>query len=217
MVLVKTNIIQFALVQYECNYFLSQLIGVEKRLCFREIMSYCEFCWTRPERDVHRIYHDQHYGFPIESDVELFGRLILEISQAGLSWETILKKQNNIRDAFSGFDPFVIAVYNEEKIEQLLLDKGIIRNRLKIRAVIHNAREVILLKEEFGSFRHWLDSQSATSLEEWVKLFKRRFKFVGKEIVNEFLMSTGYLPGAHRKDCPVFDRVVIAQPKWLKV
>lgn len=152
---------------------------------------------------MHRIYHDTQYGFPIESDDELFGRLILEINQAGLSWDTILKKQDNFRAAFSDYSIEAIAQYQQEDIDRLLDDAGIIRNKLKINAVIHNANQILALKAEYGSFKGWLDSQPSMPIEQWVKLFKKTFKFTGGEITKEFLMSTGYLPGAHVEDCPV--------------
>jgi DNA-3-methyladenine glycosylase I len=164
-------------------------------------MSYCTFCKTLPEENHHRIYHDFHYGFPIEDDNELFGRFILEINQAGLSWDLLLKKQENFRIAFDNFDIKKIAKYNEKKVEELLLDAGIIRNRLKINAVIHNANVIVSIQEEFGTFKNWIDFQHPKRKEEWVKIFKKTFKFTGGEIVNEFLMSTGYLDGAHDENC----------------
>jgi DNA-3-methyladenine glycosylase I len=164
-------------------------------------MSYCQFVKDRPLDDVHRVYHDRHYGTPIDDDDELFGRLILEINQAGLSWETILKKQDNFRAAFDVYSIQKIAMYSQEDIDRLLSNPGIIRNRLKIQAVISNAQAVQQIQKEFGSFKNWLDKNNTLTKEEWVKLFKRHFKFVGGEIVNEFLMSTGYLPGAHHNTC----------------
>ncbi|WP_343603800.1 DNA-3-methyladenine glycosylase I [Fluviicola sp.] len=164
-------------------------------------MSYCDYVLSKPKDDVHRIYHDFHYGTPIEDDHELFGRLILEINQAGLSWDTILKKQANFSEAFDVYDIEKIANYQEDKVNELLQNAGIIRNKLKINAVIYNAQQLLLIQKEFGSFKYWLDSNLGKSKEEWVKLFKKHFKFVGGEIVNEFLMSTGYLPGAHQAHC----------------
>ncbi len=165
-------------------------------------MSYCNYVKNLPDDNVHKIYHDFHYGVEIEDDNQLFGRLILEINQAGLSWNTILNKQENFREAFDNYEIARIADYGEEKIEELLKNAGIIRNRLKINAVIYNARRVKEIQNEFGSFNNWLKSQNSLTLAEWVKLFKSNFKFVGGEIVNEFLMSTNYLPGAHTVECP---------------
>ena len=170
-------------------------------------MSYCTFCKTLPNENHHRIYHDFQYGFPIEQDNELFGRLILEINQAGLSWDLILKKQDNFRIAFDNFDIEKIAAYSHQKVEELVLDSGIIRNSLKINAVIHNAKVIIELKKEFKSFKNWIEFHQPKNKEEWVKLFKKTFKFTGGEIVNEFLMSTGYLSGAHDDNCDIFIKI----------
>jgi DNA-3-methyladenine glycosylase I len=179
-------------------------------------MSYCKFCETKDPQEVNRLYHDTQYGFPIESDDELFGRLILEINQAGLSWQTILIKQDNFRLAFDNFSIEKIAKYEQEKIEELLQNPGIIRNKLKINAAIHNAKEVLSLQKEHGSFKNWIELNDPKTKEEWVKLFKKNFKFVGGEIINEFLMSAGYLKGAHEKTCSIFDEVAKANPNWMK-
>lgn len=166
--------------------------------------TYCEFVKTLPLSDLHRIYHDTAYGFSIDSDDELFERLVLEINQAGLSWSIILKKQENFRRAFDNFSIQKVAEYTETDKARLLGDAGIIRNRLKIDAAIYNANIIFSLQKEFGSFMSWLDSHKKNSKEEWVKLFKKTFHFTGGEIVNEFLMSCGYLPGAHTPKCSVF-------------
>ena len=170
--------------------------------------SYCEFVTKLEESDVHRIYHDNQYGFPINSDNELFGRLVLEINQAGLSWTTILKKQEHFRKAYSTFDIDKVANYKEKDIARLLSDPGIIRNKLKVNAAIFNAQKILKIQEEFGSFKDWLDSNRHMKLKEWVELFKKTFKFTGGEITKEFLISTGYLKGAHEKDCPIFNKVI---------
>jgi DNA-3-methyladenine glycosylase I len=180
-------------------------------------MSYCDYCSTRSKDDHHRIYHDEQYGFPILEDNELFARLVLEINQAGLSWDTILKKQVNFRVAYDQFDIEKVAKYNDEKIAELLNDAGIIRNRLKVNAAVHNAQQLLQIKKEFGSFKQWLDENHPKSKDEWTKLFKKTFKFVGGEIVNEFLMSTGYLKGAHDEKCVIFDKVLAKQPKWKEI
>ena len=169
--------------------------------------SYCEYVKDLPLDNVHRIYHDTQYGFPIESDNELFGRFILEINQAGLSWTTILNKQENFRKAFTNFDIQQIANYQEEDIERLLSDAGIIRNKLKINAVVYNAQQVVALQKGHGSFKTWLNKNHPKSLAEWVKLFKKTFKFTGGEITKEFLVSTGYLEGAHIESCPIFKKI----------
>jgi DNA-3-methyladenine glycosylase I len=180
-------------------------------------MSYCTYCAERDKNDLHRLYHDFRYGFSIEDDNELFGRLILEINQAGLSWDTILKKEHNFRVAFDEFKIDLIANYSEEKIEELIQNAGIIRNRLKILAVIYNAQQILMIQKEHGSFLLWLESKNERSIEEWVKLFKRTFKFVGKDIVEEFLMSTGFLPGAHKEDCPVYSKIMELKPNRSKI
>jgi len=180
-------------------------------------MSYCTFCKDLPLDNVHKNYHDLHYGFPIEDDNELFGRLILEINQAGLSWETILKKEHYFRNAYSEFNITKVANYDEKDIARLLADAGIIRNKLKVGAAIYNAQKILEIKAECGTFKSWLDKNHPLTREEWTKLFKKTFKFVGGEIVNEFLMSTGYLKGAHDENCIIFDKVKSKNPKWLEI
>jgi DNA-3-methyladenine glycosylase I len=180
-------------------------------------MSYCKYCESENAKEVHKVYHDQYYGFPIENDDALFGRLLLEINQAGLSWETILNKEKNFELAYSSYNIETIALYNEDDRQRLLTDAGIIRNKLKVNAAIHNAQQILHLKQEFGSFKRWLDINHPLSRDEWTKLFKKTFKFVGGEIVNEFLMSTGYLSGAHEKTCPIFDRIIESNPKWIEL
>lgn len=177
--------------------------------------SYCDAVANMEADSLHRIYHDTAYGFPLYDDNELFGRLILEINQAGLSWTTILKKQDNFRRAYSQFDIEKITAYTDEDKARLLNDAGIIRNRLKVEAAISNAQKVLELGREHGSFKGWLDVHHPKTREEWTKLFRQNFRFVGGEIVNEFLMSTGYLPGAHVTSCPVYQKVISRQPAWL--
>jgi DNA-3-methyladenine glycosylase I len=179
--------------------------------------TYCEFVQNAGKETVHRHYHDTEYGFPIEDDNLLFARLVLEINQAGLSWETILKKKDNFFAAFDQFDIDKVARYSAAKKEKLMQDAGIIRNRLKIESVIDNAKKIKQLQKEFGSFKNWLDEHHPKTKEEWVKLFKKTFRFTGGEIVNEFLMSTGYLPGAHSESCAVYKRVMKKKPKWAAV
>jgi len=179
-------------------------------------MSYCVYCKSPDAKEVHKVYHDRQYGFPIAEDDALFGRLILEINQAGLSWETILNKQANFDAAYSNFSIEKIACYTEEDRLRLLSNAGIIRNKLKVNAAIHNAQQILQIRQEFGSFKKWLNIHHPLSREEWTKLFKKTFKFVGGEIVNEFLMSTGYLPGAHDEDCPVFKEITKLKPKWME-
>jgi DNA-3-methyladenine glycosylase I len=177
-------------------------------------MSYCD---AAPGHPFHGPYHDHEYGFPLDGDDELLERLALEINQAGLSWLTILKKRDAFRAAFHGFDVDRVAAYGDEDRARLLADAGIIRNRLKVDAVIENARRVQQLRENYGSFAGWLNAHHPLEKEEWVKLFRKRFRFTGGEIVGEFLMSTGYLPGAHTPECPVYPRVLAAGPPWTAV
>ena len=177
--------------------------------------TYCDAVQKMENNNVHRIYHDTAYGFPIDSDDELFGRLILEINQAGLSWTTILNKEQNFRKAYHQFNIKKVAAYKEVDRERLLNDAGIIRNRLKVDAAIHNAQVVLQLQKEFGSFKKWIEHHHPLSKEEWMKIFKKTFKFTGGEIVNEFLMSTGYLKGAHSETCQIFAKVKRSKPAWI--
>ncbi|MFT3740293.1 MAG: DNA-3-methyladenine glycosylase I [Breznakibacter sp.] len=180
-------------------------------------MSYCTYIDTMQageKRNLHKTYHDLHYGFPIHDDNELFGRLIMEINQAGLSWETILKKEQAFRKAYDNFDVAKVAAYTGQDRERLLADAGIIRNKLKVNAAIENANAILSLQKEFGSFEKWLAQHHPKTREEWVKLFKKTFRFTGGEIVNEFLMSTGYLPGAHAENCPVHKEILERKPMW---
>ncbi len=174
-------------------------------------MTYCDYIKTikGDQLSLHKEYHDNHYGFPIDNDDELFERLMFEINQAGLNWILILKKQQNFRNAFDNFDIEKVAGYEEKDFIRLMNDAGIIRNRLKINAAIENARVLLEIKKDSGSFKKWLDlhSEETNTLEQWTKLFRKTFRFTGGEIVNEFLISTGYLPGAHSVECPVYERI----------
>lgn len=180
-------------------------------------MSYCSAIetMTGERKELHKAYHDTLYGFPINNDDELFCRLVLEINQAGLSWETILKKEAGFRKAYDNFNIKKVAAYTDPDKERLLADAGIIRNRLKVNAAIENARVILQLQKAFGTFGKWLEHHHPLSKEEWVKLFKKYFKFTGGEIVNEFLMSIGYLPGAHVEDCKIYTLVKKARPMWM--
>jgi DNA-3-methyladenine glycosylase I len=181
-------------------------------------MSYCSAIEFMPDdrKALHKAYHDHHYGFPIHDDNELFGRLILEINQAGLSWETILKKEAGFRSAYDNFSIEKVAAYTDEDRDRLMGNPGIIRNRLKINAAIENAKTIMTLQREYGSFEKWLESHHPKPKAEWVKLFKKTFRFTGGEIVGEFLMSIGYLPGAHVADCPIYSSVLRSEPLWSK-
>lgn len=181
-------------------------------------MSYCTAIenMSGDKKALHKAYHDILYGFPIHDDDELFCRLILEINQAGLSWETILKKEASFRKAYSNFSIKKVASYTDNDRARLLADTGIIRNRLKVNAAIENAKAILLLQKKYGSFEAWLAHHHPQSKVAWVTLFKKTFKFTGGEIVNEFLMSIGYLSGAHSDDCPIHKKILKAKPMWLK-
>jgi DNA-3-methyladenine glycosylase I len=176
--------------------------------------SYCEGAAGHP---LHKMYHDQEYGFPLTDDNALFERLVLEINQAGLSWTTILNKKDNFHRAYDGFDIEMVAAYGETDTARLLADAGIIRNRRKIAAAVENARRLVQIRQEYGSFAAWLDAHHPRSKAEWVKLFKETFVFTGGEIVAEFLISTGYLPGAHEPWCPAYAQIAALNPPWMRI
>jgi DNA-3-methyladenine glycosylase I len=173
------------------------------------------YCQAAPGHPFHGPYHEKEYGFPAREDAVLFERLVLEINQAGLSWLTILKKREAFQAAFHGFDIDKVAAYGARDRRRLLADAGIIRNRLKVEAAIENARRLQQLRAEHGSFAAWLDLHHPLDKADWVKLFKKTFRFTGGEIVGEFLMSLGYLPGAHAPDCPVGRRIHRLRPPWM--
>jgi DNA-3-methyladenine glycosylase I len=175
-------------------------------------LSYCRVARGHP---FHGPYHDREYGFPLRDDAALFERLVLEINQAGLSWLTILKKRAAFRAAYDGFDPDRVAAYGRGERARLLRDAGIVRNRLKVDATIENARRLLRMRAEYGSFRAWLDAHHPRAEAAWVALFRETFRFTGGEITREFLLSTGYLPGAHAHSCPVFARVARRKPPWM--
>ena len=176
-------------------------------------MSYCR---VAPGHPLHGPYHDTEYGFPLRDEARLFERLVLEINQAGLSWGTILAKRPHFLAAYASFDVDRVAGFGARDRARLLRDPGIIRNRLKVEAAIENARRVIALRERHGSFAAWLDASHPRSKAAWVALFRETFRFTGGEITGEFLMSTGYLPGAHRPSCTVFADIACRNPPWLE-
>jgi DNA-3-methyladenine glycosylase I len=169
-------------------------------------MSRCE--WAKTEPNI--TYHDQEWGVPVHDDHDLFEFLILEGAQAGLSWETILKKRENYRAAFDNFEISVVASYKQLKVRQLLANPGVIRNQLKIEAAIQNARSFLAVQEEFGSFdayvwefvggrpiqNKWKSPKEvpaltveATALSKDLK--RRGFKFVGPTICYAFMQAVG--------------------------
>lgn len=175
------------------------------------------YCLSAPGHPVHASYHDTEYGFPLEDESGLFERLALEIFQAGLSWEITLKKRAATHRAFGGFAVDTVAAYKARDVKRLLADPGIIRNRLKVESIIDNAQRVQALRDSHGGFAGWIAAHHPRPKSEWVKIFKQTFRFTGGEIVNEFLMSVGYLPGAHREDCPVYKRIARLKPAWSRV
>ena len=179
--------------------------------------TYCEYVKYLEPDNLHKIYHDSEYGFPIHNDNQLFERLVLEINQAGLNWSIILKKKESFRKAYDNFDLKKVASYKEKQINRLLSDEGIIRNRLKIQAAVKNAQKIILLQKEFGSFENWLNENHPLSKDEWVKLFKKTFTFTGGEIVNEFFMSIGFFPNAHEPSCPAYKKILKLKPAWKNI
>ena len=185
-------------------------------------MNRCKWCGNDP---LYIAYHDDEWGVPVHDDRLLFELLILEGAQAGLSWLTILKKRENYKKAFHSFDYKIIANYNEEDIERLLSDPGIVRNRLKIESVIKNARGVMNIQEEFGSFDaylwHYVDGvprqnkwrsiaelPAKTEIAERLSkdLKKRGFNFVGPTICYAFMQAVGMV-NDHTTDCFRYEEV----------
>ncbi|MCW3476191.1 DNA-3-methyladenine glycosylase I [Limobrevibacterium gyesilva] len=173
------------------------------------------YCLVAPGHPVHESYHATEYGFPQRDETVLFERLCLEIMQAGLSWELVLKRRDGMRRAFLGWDVDRVAAMGPADEARLLADPAIIRNRLKVAAIIENARRIQALRTSHGGFASWLDTHHPREKPAWIKLFRASFKFTGGEIVGEFLMSLGYLPGAHAEDCPVHARILALRPPWL--
>jgi DNA-3-methyladenine glycosylase I len=146
-------------------------------------------------------YHDKEWGVPVRNDRKLFEFLILEGAQAGLSWDTVLAKRENYRQALDGFDFEKIAFYHSKKKKQLLANPGIVRNRAKIESAVVNARGVLALRKEFGSFSRYVWSFQAKGAEALSKdLKKRGFNFVGPTIVYAFMQATGMV-NDHEKTC----------------
>jgi len=173
------------------------------------------YCGAAAGHAFHGPYHDEEYGFAVTDDTVLFERLLLEINQAGLSWLTILKKRDGFRDAYNSFDIDAVAAYGEEDVARLLGDSRIIRNRLKVGAAIHNAQRILELQQSHGSFANWISDNHPLSKPEWVKLFRNTFRFTGGEITGEFLISVGYLPGAHVEACPIYGVIAALAPAWM--
>lgn len=173
------------------------------------------YCDSAPGHPLHGPYHDREYGFPTRDESVLFERMVLEINQAGLSWELMLKKRAGFRAAYDGFDVDRVAAYGDTERERLLGDPGIIRNRRKVDAAIENARRIRALRDSHGGLAEWLAVHHPRDKADWVKLLRGAFVFMGPEVVGEFLMSIGHLPGAHRPECPVHRRIAALSPPWM--
>jgi DNA-3-methyladenine glycosylase I len=172
------------------------------------------YCDIAPGNPFHGPYHEGEYGFPSVDDSVLFERLTLEIFQAGLSWLIVLKKRTGIKNAFRNFDVEQVARFVDHDCERLKENASIIRNRLKIKATVHNAKVIFDMRLSHGGFANWLTQHHPLTKKQWCKLFKSTFMYTGSSIVGEFLMSTAYLKGAHRKNCPVFNKVLKERPPW---
>ena len=167
-------------------------------------MSYCSYCREQEKDSIHRWYHDVVYGKMSKNDNELFGRLIMEINQAGLSWDIVLQKYDGIKKAYAQFEVQKVAQFETNEIASMMKNPQIIRHELKIRSIVYNAQQILQIQKEFGTFKKWILMNKQNSLDNWVKVFKKNFKFVGKEIVKEFLTSNGILNGAHDSNCPEY-------------
>lgn len=182
----------------------------------------CPWCGTD---SLYVTYHDTEWGVPVFDDKTLFEFLILESFQAGLSWITILRKRENFRKAFDDFDYQKIATYSEEKIEELLQNEGIIRNRLKVRAAVSNAQAFLKVQQEFGSFSTYIwdfvngkpiknklkslaQAPATTPLSDTISkdLKKRGFKFMGSTVVYAHMQATGMV-NDHLESCFRYDEV----------
>ena len=180
--------------------------------------------WSEGD-SLYEAYHDEEWGVPVKSDETFFEFLILETFQAGLSWITILRKRENFRLAFDGFDYKKIAQYNQDKIDELLSNPGIIRNKLKVHSAISNAQAFMKVQDEFGSFsdfiweyvdgkpiknswKNYKDSPATTPLSDKISkdLKKRGFKFVGSTVVYAFMQATG-LVNDHEVNCFRYNEV----------
>jgi DNA-3-methyladenine glycosylase I len=175
--------------------------------------------WLNLKNKLYVDYHDQEWGRPVHDDHCLFEMITLEGAQAGLSWETVLNKREHYRKVFASFDPLKVSKFSQIKIEKLLLDSGIIRNRLKVESTISNAEAFFTIQKEFGSFDQYLwafvndkpiynsftkmaDYPTKTNLSDKISkdLKKRGFRFVGSTIIYAFMQAVG-ITQDHAKDC----------------
>ena len=176
-------------------------------------------CFWCDSSELYRHYHDTEWGYPVRNDTRLFEKICLEGFQSGLSWLTILRKRENYREAFGGFDMAKIARYNDAKIGALLADPGIVRNKLKVNSAVQNAKSFIAVQKEFGSFdtyvwrfvggqpkiNHWqfikeVPAKTAESDTLSKDLLTRGFKFVGSTICYAFMQAVGMV-NDHTTDC----------------
>lgn len=183
-------------------------------------------CSWAGDTQIYIDYHDNEWGRPVHDDGRLFEMLMLEGMQAGLSWITILKRRETYREAFDGFDPHKIALYGDTKVEELMTNEGIIRNRLKIKAIINNAKVFLEITEKYGSFDellwgyvdhtpiigHWKrieDMPATTPLSDQISkdLKKMGFKFVGSTIVYAFMQATGMV-NDHITSCFAYKEII---------
>jgi len=181
--------------------------------------------WVNLSNDLYIKYHDEEWGVPLHHEHKLFELLILEGCQAGLSWETILKKRENYRKAYDNFDPKVVAEYDDEKIQELLSNAGIVRNKLKVRASVKNAKVFLKIQKEFGSFDQYLwnfidnkpivnnlekleDYPTRTELSDKISsdLKKRGMSFVGSTIIYAMIQAIGMV-NDHQTDCFRYSQV----------
>ena len=175
--------------------------------------------WLKSNNELYRIYHDFEWGRPLHDDNLLFEMIVLEGAQAGLSWETILNKRENYRKAFKDFDPKVVSKFSKSKISALLKDSGIIRNRLKIKSAITNAKVFLEIQKEFGSFDKYIwkfvnykpiinvfkslsDYPARTELSDLISkdMKSKGFKFIGSTIMYAYMQSVGLVQD-HSQDC----------------
>lgn len=179
----------------------------------------CRCPWLDTSKADYVAYHDDEWGVPIFADHKLFEFLTLEAAQAGLSWYTVLKKRDNYRQAFANFDPTIVATFNEEKIQELLQNPGIIRNQLKVRAAVNNAARFLEVQQEFGSFSNYqwqfVDNKPIVNAPETLQdyaaksaisdafskdLKRRGFKFVGSTIIYAHMQACGMI-NDHSQTC----------------
>lgn len=182
--------------------------------------------WVNPQNELYVQYHDNQWGVPVHDDILLFEMLILEGAQAGLSWETVLKKRENYRKAFKGFDPQKVSKFTDSYIEELLQNEGIIRNRLKINSAVKNAKVFLQIQKEFGSFDHYIWSYvnnkpinnkytptDAIPTKDEISdkiskdLKKRGMSFIGSTIIYAFMQAIGMI-NAHTTDCFCYKKLL---------